>query len=590
MLGIKDVVLKDLYQQPELLFGTEFVGGPIRIGVAFFTIFSRMLPHSEKMLTYIRDIVEQFRAWTQTAEGIAAIDGFLERTTTTAGRLWQVFLDLTVAIYNLFDALNKTGVTEQTLSGLENMAQKFRDITTEGTTTRLAIDEFLIKARPVIEAMNNVLAVLVETWFYVADGIVSAQDAAGNPTLVGMLDAIAEVIPIIGEWLVTTFENLGPAISDLLPSLAEVFRIFAEANTQVLSVLIELLDGLLDAFLALPQPLQDGIALFAALGGALSTLGIAAAVISGVVTKLWSLVAVLGPLAAFAAAAILIDIAVNFDYEAATEAYNAARTEGYSIGESFSQAVIAGLESAPIAGPTVEWLDKAFDAVEESQAKAEEKGGVVGGVLAEGFKNALYNALPAVGAVGRLFGTEWSDQVKATEPEAEAAGSALTEAGASGAEDNAGLMTGAGATGAANFADGVAQGVPGAEAASGELSFAATSTLQDADEQFQAGGISGAQAYAMAIEGGVPEAQAAAAFGVDQTTIEYAKMPANVSEALRGMTPEMLTQFQNAHATAANATAEFARVVRINYAAVSSNLQQVAGEGYTGRAVLLGVQ
>lgn len=214
-------------------------------GIAIFTAFSRTIPYGKELVDYLAEVARKTREWTDQQANIEKLDGFLARAVDTAKRLWQVVIDLTVGFAHMFDAINDSGMTEQVLSGLEALAQKFRDITTEGTHTREMIDQFLVRSQPVLSALWDLLTNIWNTWFRVADGILAVQDASGRPELANMLDALSDAVTTIGDWLIDTFTNLGPALSDLIPPAAEFFRLFSSANTEVLSAFVEVLAKLL---------------------------------------------------------------------------------------------------------------------------------------------------------------------------------------------------------------------------------------------------------------------------------------------------------------------------------------------------------
>lgn len=358
------------------------------LGIALFTTFTRAIPYGLELLGYFADLAQKAREFTQSAEGIAIIDDIMARTVATAKRLWKVTLDLGAAVYNVFDAVNQSGVADLMLSKLEQMAKFFKDVTTEGTAAREAIDAYLERSLPVLTVLLDTVGALVLEFFKLADRI-SQVESIANPGMSALEDILRrikdELIPAVGDFLFAIFEANAPGLADLVTNIAKLLEVLARPeNQEALALFLETINNLLELFLALPEPVQNAIITLFALGKAFGVVKAALWLVLAPFGKLLKIVGVDGPLkkgmqgiiatigeAGIAgsliaslyllAAAAAITIVVTFDYASAGEAFTAAREEGDGIGEAFAKAVIAGMESVPLLGPWVEKFGKFLD-------------------------------------------------------------------------------------------------------------------------------------------------------------------------------------------------------------------------------------
>lgn len=371
------------YILSQIPVAAELAGSAIaNFGTAGIMAFSRAVPYGIELLTNIQGLAVATSEWATSAEGIAQIDAFLAGVWDTATRLGGVITDLTAGFANLFASLRDSGITDQMLGGLESMAQSFRDITTEGTASRQAIDEFFAVASPILTALGELASTAVYEFFRVAEAVgLMAGSTEGLSLMEEIIYALNDALPSFSSMFIGFVENVGPLLVELIPKFAELADIIAR-NSGVIENIIHLFTPFLDVFLALPAPVQDFVvqmvaaeaamhaiagttltgSLISALSGIATTFGTVR--IAGwalgmempkLSTALWTAAkAASGFLVPAAAVAALGAIAIDFILNAPdiasafSSTYEEARAGGQGVASSFLDAVAAGLRETYI--------------------------------------------------------------------------------------------------------------------------------------------------------------------------------------------------------------------------------------------------
>lgn len=350
-------------------------------GTGAIMAFSRAVPYGISLLESVQGLSTSFSEWATSAEGIAQIDAFLAGVNETASRLGAVIADLGGGFYNLWQSLKEAGIPEQMLGGLESMAQNFRDITTEGTASRQALDEFFVTVGPILTALGTLGSTIVSEFLRVASVVGTLQGSTEGLTLMEeIIYALNDAMPSFASMFIGFVEGVGPVLVDLIPKFGELAEIIGR-NSGVIQNILEELTVLLNIFLALPDPVQDfitkmivGEAVMAAVFGTTLTGGIIKMgklflqfsafktlrdmgkpaqelgdSLDDVGTKSDNAKSKLGGLSSFLSsfvvAAIVVDILINLPDMAAafSSTYEQARTEGDGVGTAFMEAMSAAI-------------------------------------------------------------------------------------------------------------------------------------------------------------------------------------------------------------------------------------------------------
>jgi hypothetical protein len=393
--------------------------------IAATQLFQPMITSGVQLLTNLREQTAELRRWTTSAEGIQQINDAWALATEYSDKLLTSVKNLGVAIGNLGQAFIQSGLTDQMLNGFVNMTQAIRDFTASAQDADSEFSQFLTDAQPILTAAGEAAAEIVRQILRVVGAVTSMRnETTGALVMVEIFNAISDAAEPLGNLLIDAFEKLGPIIADLIPDIAQLMELFLTATPE-LRILLSALNGLLEAFNALPDSVQIFIARVTALslvfGPLLTSLGsailgfvqfrvliVAVALATGQATTTVGLLAVAFPrlaaaivavraasLAALAsigllggalialAAAAVVYIYVYFDREAATTAYNEAIANGETVGGAYGDAFLAGLKGVPIVGAVVGWLDEnVFKPIDNLVTKLE-PGGEYDGILGD---------------------------------------------------------------------------------------------------------------------------------------------------------------------------------------------------------------
>lgn len=392
------------------------------LGVAAVTAFSRTVPYGLNLLSIFQSLALELNAWVQSAQGIATIDSFLATAWDTATRLGGVVWDLGAAFVNLMSSIGAAGLPEQMLSGLERMAQFFRDVTTEGTTARAKLDEFNQAAGPILTALGGLAATvgieLADMAYNLATATVSVDesssaftDLAGGLGLLGesgqevalipgMLDALAAALPSAAAALEALAVAMGPEIIQLLENLPTVFDAIARNSGLIVSPL-SAVNLVLETFNSMSPGMQDAVIQLFALqqtlrlfgagsiigglfgaGAAVAELGFKMKLLNvltggkfptlpGLLKNLARSALGLAPALAGLAglSAIAIDIIVHWpDIKAGfSQAYTDAREGGDGVGVAFIEGLGAAVQATTIGSMISTVVNGAMDIVDQAR-------------------------------------------------------------------------------------------------------------------------------------------------------------------------------------------------------------------------------
>jgi SLT domain-containing protein/phage-related protein len=274
-------LLQDSHTLENLGSIMAFVGG--QAGSAFqilgygaigaINALTPMLGTMQNVTDYLIEMTESFAVWSSTATGAASIASAWGVLNGYGSQLWSTVTLLVGAMIQFGGALQQSGLVQQMVSGLQNMALQMNLLTNAGTSSRDALNGFLGNAGPILSAVGAAAGALVMELFRVVDATTSMQNAAtGNLLLVDIFGAIQDAVTPLGDLLINTFQDLGPVLVDLIPNLAQLAAIFAGSTPQLV-IFLGVINTLMTAFNALPDGMQTTIAQMVALGMVFSSVG-----------------------------------------------------------------------------------------------------------------------------------------------------------------------------------------------------------------------------------------------------------------------------------------------------------------------------
>lgn len=240
--------------------------------------FQPLIPLASKLQSQILLIVRAADRWTQSAEGQRRLTTIYRDLYNEARRLGPVLLDVGRGVFNVFAAIQQTGVANQASRGLAAIASGFERITRRGTESRHALNEFLNDTRQLMPFVGRAVMAFVAQIGRVAGAVIRARQEGHKLTILqSIFRGIQRAAKPLGDLLLGTFRGLGPLIAQLIPRLARFFKTFA-GTTGPLQTFVRLISRALQIFNNLPGPVKTAVANLAALKLILGTLGVGAVV------------------------------------------------------------------------------------------------------------------------------------------------------------------------------------------------------------------------------------------------------------------------------------------------------------------------
>lgn len=214
------------------------------LGQAIGNVFSTGMPFAIQLLDYFQQLAEEFLAFTNTPEGIAAMQDFFSNGVAAL----QAFLPVLKGVSGFFTVL----VTPELIARTGDLVQ--------------SLNLFL----PVL---GKVFSILGKTGILETFGRLLA-DIAGVLVSSGILDILSEIAGIIATTLSTALsivspllQTLGDAFSAVLGAIAPVLPVLAEAFISafapLIPVIVEVVNTLVSVLMPVIQPLIKLFAAFA---------------------------------------------------------------------------------------------------------------------------------------------------------------------------------------------------------------------------------------------------------------------------------------------------------------------------------------
>ena len=272
--------------------GAEALG---RLGLSAANVFVAAMPAGERFLARTNEIFAALLSYTQSLEGQAALRSYFDGAAAAAAVLLGVVVDFGVGLVGLGAAFQQSGLTTYMLTGLANLAARFREGMSATGSWRDAVVSFSTASVPILDALRGLVGAAVREVLLLADNLVRIRTPEGAPILVSTLNQIAMALPAIRRGLEAAFANWGPLIGPAIMAASSLFEVFI-ANNPVLQGIVRGIIGLVNWFAQLPAPIQQ-VAVAATTGALI--LGKLGGIVWGLVTPLVALAARLGITGAF---------------------------------------------------------------------------------------------------------------------------------------------------------------------------------------------------------------------------------------------------------------------------------------------------
>lgn len=366
------------------------------LGQTGIMAFRPLIPLASQFQSNLLGVVRNIDRWVSSTEGQRRLGGIYRSLWSDANRLWDILKDVDTAVFNVFDAVDKSGIADQATNGLSILANGLARITAKGSEGRKKLNEFLGDAKRLMPFVGDAALELASAFGRVVSKVIDFREKGHRlTTLQEIFRGISRTAGPMADLLIGTFEDLGPQIAKLIPRMVEFLGTFAGSSGPLVTF-TKTLNQALKIFNNLPDPIKHTAANAAALylilkpfgGGAI--VGALANIVQQYIT--WRIVAgrlnkvlgnqppvaptvpATGPsakrlwatrLASLAAGLALITIAVTFDYKGAQtktkQAMKKAREDGKltadEFGDALADGLVKGLQGVPILGSVVTFLD-----------------------------------------------------------------------------------------------------------------------------------------------------------------------------------------------------------------------------------------
>lgn len=389
-------------------------------GLLVVNILSKMVPAGLDVLDVTQKLTGAAREWSESAKGQRRI-GEVWRDLWRRGRdLWDIGVDLSVALWGVGAALEAAGTGDKLLRQLGGLVKGFRATMRAGGEGREAITDFMNDAEPLLGSGISLASEFGKQFGRLAGAVIGFKEEGSKLTVLeDIFYAIEDSLKPMADFFLYEFKNIGPLIGPFVRELSDWFSTMAKSQPEM-KFFIGFLTDMLRLFNSLDENDQRTIARVLAYVYAIKALGGGAAVsglgtLAGTVTqwlllrRIWNnmpkapVIAppVSGPgagpfrpggrgnpipgpvpvptapatgpstrrlwlsrLAVFSLALTPVVIAMTADYsgakKAAAKAAEQARRDGNFTGKEFADSVGVGmregLKTVPIIGPILNWV------------------------------------------------------------------------------------------------------------------------------------------------------------------------------------------------------------------------------------------
>ena len=234
-------------------------------GIGLFNVFERTLPLGNELLSWLARLAREFVRFTRSADGQNRIDAFLSRAASRGRQLWAVIRDLVVGIVDFGRAVNRAGLDDRMMRGLQRLAAGFRNVTRDGSAGQRAITDFARQSGPLLTSIGRAFGELFRQVGRVARELIGFRTNGSRLTVLQQIfRAIRDSFKPLADLLIATFKDLGPILPPLIRNIGRMLEVFA-GSTPVLRVYLQAINRLMEIFLGLPGWMQGAIASFVVL-------------------------------------------------------------------------------------------------------------------------------------------------------------------------------------------------------------------------------------------------------------------------------------------------------------------------------------
>ena len=239
-------------------------------GQAGLLVFQQLIGPAEGLTDSLVGISTATNAWIASSEGTSKIQAGIAYTSQRAGELLGILGDLGMGFVGIGVALEQSGLVDMAMGGLSLMAQNFRDATSSSS----GLSGNMERLKPVLQAVVGLAGVVYQEFFRVADAVLAATNPdTGSSTLLELMDSLKAVVPVVGDTLIATFEELAPAISRNIGPISEFVGNFI-GSTDVLMGVVDSLGGMAEKFNNLSPAAKDAAAEMASIAAVAAVLGL----------------------------------------------------------------------------------------------------------------------------------------------------------------------------------------------------------------------------------------------------------------------------------------------------------------------------
>jgi phage-related protein len=271
----------------DFILDSAVVGANIlsSLGAAGVMAFQPLIPLARTLQGRVQGLAASINGWVQSAKGQQVLTQVFQRLADKMYYVMGIAVDLGQGLFHIFTALNRSGLTNQALTGLHDIAQGFDMITSEGTKTRSQIMGFLSQAKALMPSVGQAALALGRQFFRVASEVIGMRQEGHKLTVLQeIFRGIQQSARPLGNLLVSTFEALGPEIARLVPNLARMAELFA-GSSGPLVLFVRTLNRAMEIFSRLPGPVKNAVVQIAAFKAITGGLGFGS-LVSGV-ANLW---------------------------------------------------------------------------------------------------------------------------------------------------------------------------------------------------------------------------------------------------------------------------------------------------------------
>ncbi len=244
------------------------------LGLALFNVFTRSLKYAVPFVRTLREAAGEFLGFTESASGMQTIDRLFASTTSMALRLLPILGDLGQGFVNLVQALQRTGIVDQSVRGFDALSASFERATRSGG----GLDTFLRASRQLMPFIAQAASDLTGAIFGIARAAIGARQEGSRLTVLQQIfRAISNAAGPLQRLVIGTFRELGPVIAQAIPVLTRFFGTFAGASGPLVTF-TRTITQVLRLFNQLPPNIKQTIAQLVALRVILGGLGITALV------------------------------------------------------------------------------------------------------------------------------------------------------------------------------------------------------------------------------------------------------------------------------------------------------------------------